>query len=93
MAGSWLQVETRPVGRVKHGDNTVTLLAQRISLRAPLGRGALLWMRPSAIVLERGAEPEQRLPVRNLTLQLQLGLLLLAVAVIAIAWWASRRDR
>ncbi len=91
MAGRWLQVETRPVGRVQHGDSTLTLVAQHISLRAPLWRGGLLWMRPAAIILERGSEPERRLPVRDLTLQLQLGVLLLGAAIVALAWWASHR--
>ncbi len=91
MAQHWLQIDEQRVGRVRHGENTVTLLARRISVRMPFGRGAFFWLRPTAIMLERGSEPVVRLPVRNVTLQVQLGLLLLGATIVALAWWAARR--
>jgi hypothetical protein len=81
--GSILQVETGTGRTVTTGEQTVTLLAQRIQVRLPLL--AVIWTRPVGVVIRRPGKTERR-PIFNANRLLFFILCGLAVAVMLLAW-------
>ncbi|HLY29835.1 MAG TPA: hypothetical protein VKQ36_02285 [Ktedonobacterales bacterium] len=73
----------------------LTLTPQSQAVVVRFRRGAWIWHRPTAILVERNGQVE-RLPIRDLTRRIQLGLFSLTVAMAAIAgvmWLARRAQR
>ena len=83
-AGMTFQWQTFSGGQVTVGDVTLTPESRALIVRWP--KGGLVWVRPVALVVERGEEQERAL-IADVTRELQLGLLGLAIiaALLALA--------
>jgi hypothetical protein len=83
-AGMTFQWQTLCGGQVTVGDVNLTPESRALIVRWP--QGGLVWVRPVALVVERGEEQE-RVLIADVTRELQLGLLGLAIiaAMLALA--------
>ena len=84
LAGMTFQWQTSSGGQVTVGDVTLTPESRALIVRWP--KGGLVWVRPVALVVERGEEQE-RVLIADVTRELQLGLLGFAIiaALLALA--------
>ena len=84
LAGMTFQWQTISGGQVTVGDVALTPESRALIVRWP--RGGLVWVRPVALVVERGEEQE-RVLIADVTRELQLGLLGFAIiaALLALA--------
>jgi hypothetical protein len=86
MLHNLFQWQTSPGEPVRHGDITVTPLAQAITVRLPSawGGAGFVWNRPVAILIEEYGQT-RRLPIIDVTRFAQLALLAALVTVAALA--------
>ncbi|HLZ60114.1 MAG TPA: hypothetical protein VKR06_24455 [Ktedonosporobacter sp.] len=75
--------------------NDFTLTPQSWALIVRFPRGAFVWHRPSAVLVERNGQM-QHLPIVDLTRAIQLGLLGLGgiiITIVAFVRFARRKER
>lgn len=85
--GNILKVETGAGRTFTTGEQTITLLAQRIQLRLPWL--AVIWTRPVGVVIQRPGKTERR-PIFNANRLLFFILCGLTVSGMVLAWLAGR---
>jgi len=86
------QVQKASGEPVMIGDLSITPQSQAIIVRLP--KGALVWNRPTAILVKRGTQVKQ-IPIVDFTRSLQMGLLGFGVVItiISLVKFARRKEQ
>jgi hypothetical protein len=86
----FIQAETRAGDPIEVGDRKIVPLAKVMRLQIPGWLGGAIWNRPVAVVVRRGDDEEQVIPVRDVTRLAQLTIVGSGFFVILMACLVNR---
>ncbi len=86
-----LSIVTRRSYPFEIGDNTVKLLSRSLRFQPASYRWALIWQRPTAVVIRQQDGEQQTLPIEDITRRTQVMILTIGLLVSLLIWLGLRK--